>query len=333
MSDAIGLVGIAMSIVGIPLAYFLARRGRQRPDLRYALDFTVLLSPDDGLAAQGLFLSFSGHPIRTVSRSYIAFWNHRGDTVRGSDIVPADPLCISIPEGEKILQARVLFRSRAQISFDLRINDDHSAVLIEFDFLDAGDGAVVELVHEGIEEPLIVGTTRGATISYQSQASLEPDFLQSIAKGKPRRLWARIRKNYQNGFLLAASMFILFAGFLLSNPFRPNPRLVNVKDYDLSKLEGQAKFANEVQRIGEAILPAVLRFVILGLSLCTLVILCLVAMRFRLKFPTSILREQVVAADQTSTTSPPTTDPAIPSAAGPAPGEQTAARAATSTEA
>lgn len=39
-SDILAIVGIGLSVVGIPLAVVLARRGRKRPYLRYLMILT-----------------------------------------------------------------------------------------------------------------------------------------------------------------------------------------------------------------------------------------------------------------------------------------------------
>lgn len=191
MSDAIGVAGLVVSVIGIPLAYFLAKRGRQRPDLRYMTDFVVLLKPHDQLIKQGLSMSFSGHPITRISRTRVALWNQSGDPVRGTDVVPSDPLRLSVKEGERILRVTTLFTSRPQILAEIKMPEkDEPTALVSFDFLDAGDGAVFEVVHEGENPPELSGTIRGAVADFRGKASLDPDLISKLTVGGK---WAKFK--------------------------------------------------------------------------------------------------------------------------------------------
>jgi hypothetical protein len=140
-SDILAIVATLTSIVGIPVTFVVARRARQRPGLRYSTDFDMLLTPTDTLFGQGLYMTLGDQRIYRISRTTLAFWNNRGDTINGTDILTGDPLRLQFKDDDRLLQTRIVSMSRKQIKLAAEINsEDRSSVLINFDFLDASDG-------------------------------------------------------------------------------------------------------------------------------------------------------------------------------------------------
>src|SRR5215471_15876312 len=164
-SDVIAIIGLVGSFVGIPVTFIVARRARLRPELRYAIDFTVLLEPSDSLFDQGLRMSLRDQEINRISRTRVAIWNNHGDPIKKSDIVSSDPLRIALKSGDRLLQSRVISASRKQIALTGTIDKTSGLALrIDFDFLAADDGGVIEIVHQGLKPPEILGTLRSSPI-------------------------------------------------------------------------------------------------------------------------------------------------------------------------
>ncbi|MEU6429768.1 hypothetical protein ABZ860_28080 [Microbispora sp. NPDC046973] len=254
-SDILAILGLVVSLIGIPLTFILARRGRQKPDVAYAVDFTVLIRPFGDLLDRGLKLTFDDRDIRRVSRTRFAVWNRRGDTVRGSDIVESDPFRIELTEGDEILQARIVSRSRKQIGAELGLDysREKEAVSIGFDFLDPGDGVIIEIVHQGTQAPKVAGTIRGATVAKVQDIDLTPKALELAGIRSPMRRFikkARNRRFAVRAFAMIAP--IGSAGYIIVDYIRRlgAGHLVDPKQYNLNSLEGQAAFAIEVRDTG-----------------------------------------------------------------------------------
>src|SRR4051812_35164037 len=118
VSDIIAIVGLVVALAGIPIAFILARRTRLRPQLRYCIDFDVILNAEDNLFDRDLHMTLGTRQINSISRTRIAFWNHRGDPIRKLDILASDPLRVQLKDGDEGLQARTLSVSRTQIGLD-----------------------------------------------------------------------------------------------------------------------------------------------------------------------------------------------------------------------
>jgi hypothetical protein len=257
---ALGIAGIVLSAVGIPITYVYARRARQRPRLAFALDFDVLLNPTDGLVSEGLSLSFRDRAINRVSRTYVALWNDRGDTVRGNDIVDTDPLRVQLAPGDTPLETRILLQSREQSKMVLALDDE--AVRIAFDFLDEGDGALIEVLHEGAAKPELTGTVRGATLSARGTGvDLSPAELLWM---RDERWWSRLRNRLKRPgisakrrprallpLIAAGLMQVVLLGYIAWDTTHDRrPALIPAQQYDLDTVKGQKHFADDVRERG-----------------------------------------------------------------------------------
>jgi hypothetical protein len=245
-SDTISVIALVVGLIALPFTYIIGRRNRTLPDIRYAIDFDIILSPDDRLLDQNLEMTIGGHQITSISRTRLAFWNQRGDTVRGTDIVKDDPIRLEFAKGDTPLQARTLSSSREQIKLTASINSASPAsVYVTFDFLDSRDGAILEIVHQGTEQPTLTGTLMGAKIRRHKRSNLDPSTLAAFVK---RSRFRRIPKGATGlvgatlGAVISSISFVWLAFFYHA----PVGSLVNTSDFNLNSLLGQADFANAV---------------------------------------------------------------------------------------
>lgn len=286
--DWLGISGLILGVVGIPLAFIVGRRNRQRPDLRVVSDFNQIAAPGD---FAGVKLAWKGQPLEQVSRTSLAFWNHRGDHVEGSSILDSDPLRIEVEPDDSILHVRLVTHSRDQNA--LQYHDGR----VTFDFLDAGDGGVLEVLHWGDAPAWLEGTIRGSKIRWIRFADLGP-------RGRAKARTPRFRRVFSLGdnralrlisiaaFLLGVAVLVL--GLIYVNVSIREPDLVPPDDYKLTTLEGQSEFAREIQR--EGIYnpnPTVLGVMFGAYGLLFVMAIGTVVIRSRSIVPRSIVRNDI----------------------------------------
>ncbi|MFF0248231.1 hypothetical protein ACWEU6_11680 [Streptosporangium sandarakinum] len=170
--------------------------------------------------------------------------------MRGSDIVELDPLRIDLNDSEKILQARILTYSRKQISVDLKSDpSSDSTISIVFDFMDAGDGAILEVFHGGTTRPKLAGTIRGAKIKSFGEVSLSAKSIDLIRTKSAIRRYAKRRGRFS---LIVLSFFLLPTSMIVALALRNSntEQLVDPRKYNLNTLAGQAEFAKKVKDLG-----------------------------------------------------------------------------------
>jgi len=250
-SDVIAIAGLIVAIVGIPITFIVARRTRLRPQIRYATDFDILLRPGDNLFDRGLYMTLGDHKIVSISRTRLAFWNHRGDTVHNSDILNSDPLRLQLRQGDEVLQARVITMSRKPINLQSGITSDTTAVSITFEFLDTWDGGVIEVIHKGPEKPSLVGTLQGCDMYDAGSANLTALALKAVAeKSRLGRFRKYVMERTPKKILILSVLPIFIVvitaiiTFVIANS-KPN-RLVNAAKYKLNTMKGQIGFAHAV---------------------------------------------------------------------------------------
>lgn len=309
---ALAIVSVVLAVVGLPATYFIGRRSRQTPDLCSLTDFDVLMAPEDGITGGELDLKFGKHTVTRISRTYVAIWNHRGDLVRGADIVEADPLRISVAEGDAILQVRLLAQSRSQCQLRAGFTDvDSRSINIDFDFLDAGDGGVFEVLHQGEVKASPTGTIRGAKLRNRGTADLDPTTLQARAAKsfKASFLHAVSGKRGKGGKLRAASLVLVLlmpigmAGFMLhtavriNNDLKREPQLVPVDQFDISTLQGQQEFIELAVEAGFRRDPAGQGQLVISLVVMVILYIAIDAFMVwylvRHRLPASILTEMI----------------------------------------
>jgi hypothetical protein len=248
--NIIAIISLTIGLIGIP-SYLIGRRSRQTPDPRRAIDFDIILNPDDRLFDQDLKMTIGDHQIKCISRTRLAFWNQR-DTVRGTDIVKSNPPRLEFAEGDAPLQVRVLSSSREEIKLAASIDPANpSSVEITFDFLDARDGAIFEIVHQGTKPPEWKGTIIGTKVRSLGSSKLKPDELAALAR-RPRL--RRMPKGtigltgYVLGAVLSAIAFVWLAFIYKA----PAGYLINPSHFNLNSMRGQANFANAVFSSGNS---------------------------------------------------------------------------------
>jgi hypothetical protein len=152
----IGIVGGA--IVGLIITHVYYRIQKRRRELCWSLDSTNLIKGYSSLFEK-LEIQYGGEKIENLTVSKIAFWNSGNETIDRQAV--AIPLYIYAPrEGTKILDAKVIKTATIGNRFTAKIVDveNEPMVFFDFDYLDGGQGAVIQVIHTGVSvAPLMLG--------------------------------------------------------------------------------------------------------------------------------------------------------------------------------
>lgn len=158
-----GWVGSLIGLVGIMTAgiTYLLTRNRARLAYRY-VGGRLIGSSSDGIPAD-IIVHYRGKKIERLTRSLVVFWNAGERTILADDIVAHDPLRLIFYENSFVLSATILKQSRPVTQCNAEIDIEHpNQVKFKFSFLDANDGAVIEVLHTSDKhQPEIQGTIRG----------------------------------------------------------------------------------------------------------------------------------------------------------------------------
>ena len=104
---------------------------------------------------------YRGTPVPKLTSSTIWIWNAGKKTVRGSDVVAHDPFQFRF-DGE-VLNVKIKKVSREAVQITAAASGEAGrTVCCSFEFLDPGDGGVLEVLHTGSDKaPECTGTIIG----------------------------------------------------------------------------------------------------------------------------------------------------------------------------
>jgi len=160
VGSLIGIVGLLIGIISIVIAYRVSRIG-PRPVFQYRS--INLIEKEKQALPSDVEIFFRGKKVSRLTKTYIIFWNSGKSTLYGKDIVDDDPLRFSFGKDAEVLRARIPKITKKMNKFEARINPmSPNEVIINFDYLDPNDGAVIEILHTSIQRtPECKGTIRG----------------------------------------------------------------------------------------------------------------------------------------------------------------------------
>ncbi len=121
-------------------------------------------------------VTYRGVPVVRLTKTTVVVWNAGTTTIRGSDIVAADPLRVAFREGGQVLDAEVTQVRRRVNSIAVQIPPGApNTILVTFDFLDPKDGARIEILHTSEDRTAtILGTVRGIPDGCADWGTLPP---------------------------------------------------------------------------------------------------------------------------------------------------------------
>ncbi len=157
------LLGFLLTAFSIILAIIFFIKSRRIKDPQYAIRNTNLIR-DFTSRLEALEMTYAGERISNLTVTKLAFWNNGKDTINMSDIASADPLRVRAKSGFKILDSSLLYAKNDANQFSIRRSEDGSCVLIQFDYLDQGEGGIIQFLHTGRSSGDIEvhGTIKGA---------------------------------------------------------------------------------------------------------------------------------------------------------------------------
>ena len=171
------IVGIVGTVVGL-VSLLLYRRSQISGVIAYQSEDWSMIGASTSIFPPGAEVRYRGTAVPRITSSIVWVWNAGKKTVRGSDIVERDPLQLRF--GGEILNVRTRTVSREVVNFAVDTPTDSSeetrrTIYLSFEFLDPGDGAVLEVLHTGSDEtPKFTGTIVGLPKGPQHWGSSTP---------------------------------------------------------------------------------------------------------------------------------------------------------------
>jgi hypothetical protein len=156
------LIGIAGILIGAAVSYYFYRKGRERVDPCYLLQHSPILG-ESRSAMRDVTVMYKGREITNLNRCLLILWNRGSRPLLRGSVVNKDPIRVVLPDGAKALDVGLVEISRPVTGLNASIDGMERSILIDLDFLDKGDGGVIEILYQGSETltPLVAGSIIG----------------------------------------------------------------------------------------------------------------------------------------------------------------------------
>jgi hypothetical protein len=157
-----GWVGSIISLIGLVAALIIYRASKVGARPAFQVRGIKLIGSNAELPEEVTIL-FQGRKVPLLAKTEIVFWNSGQALCKGSDVVVEDQIRCDFGNDATVLRVRILKSTRPANKF-LALPNPGAAneVLLQFDYLDPGDGATVEVLHTGEKRhPDLRGTIRG----------------------------------------------------------------------------------------------------------------------------------------------------------------------------
>ena len=155
----IAIIGVVVGVAGLGFAAFMYFHPRKRHRFVYQtmsvryFDQARLTLPKEAA------MTFESGLVERLSMTTIVMWNAGSEVLRGDDIVKADPIRVSISDG-RVLSNRVVKTTTQATDVCSIDRSTESELGIRYRYLNPGDGAVIEIVHDGSSSS-VTGTAMG----------------------------------------------------------------------------------------------------------------------------------------------------------------------------
>ena len=152
------VVAVGIGVVGVAVSLVLYWRSQIPAVIAVQSLDASLIGGDDPALPPEVEVFYQKRPVQTLTSSTVWIWNSGRKPVRRQDIVAKNPLRL-VFSGD-VLECKPTRESRPDIEF--RTVKKATDVLCDFEFLEPGDGGVVEVLHTGsADAPVVKGTIIG----------------------------------------------------------------------------------------------------------------------------------------------------------------------------
>lgn len=137
----------AFTILSVAFSVYTWLAGKKRKKISYFIKSSTLIK-NGSSQIKNLTILYNNREIDDLSVSQFYIWNSGNDVIRSADIDGLKQLCISNTDSATILEASILFSNDDSNKIKIS-NEDNGNIHICFDFLEAGDGTHIQVIHSG----------------------------------------------------------------------------------------------------------------------------------------------------------------------------------------
>lgn len=120
-----------------------------------------------------LKILYEDNPVEILSLSRVAIFNDGNQAIRGSDIARRDPLRIITSRDFRVFDPEFFYIKNEANDFSLEESEEGNVININFDYMNGGDGCIVQFLHDGATSDDI--SVVGSFVDVQKFVRMEED--------------------------------------------------------------------------------------------------------------------------------------------------------------
>lgn len=218
-------VGVVITLItfimAIVLTLFLYFKGKQRKGLSYYISNDLLIDRANTQKPDEIEIYFSGIKVDKLYKTLIYIWNSGNQTIKNEELNTKDHFRIEIENSKEILSIKSIKVTREVIDFNVNNDEYNNIYNINFDYIDQGDGAVIEVLHNGsIDDLKLKGTVMGISKIKNIDSNKDNVFVKIFNESfiLNSNLFINAPKLFGIIVLIFGLCMAFFSGYLYLNP-------------------------------------------------------------------------------------------------------------------
>lgn len=139
------ILSIVTFILGVVSSYLISRNFELKTQIRMNINSFGIINNNIGLG--NIILECNGIKIDTLTKTSIMFWNSGRKCITKDEILGEQYLKINFPSNVKIFECTNVKNNEKENN--ITVINNGNFVAIEFDYLKPGDGAIIDILHNG----------------------------------------------------------------------------------------------------------------------------------------------------------------------------------------
>lgn len=180
MDKIITYLGFIIGLIGLILAILFYIKSKKKKKIHFIKKTFKLLTKPNDLPKLDIFYDEKKVEKMIITRFLII--NVGNEIINGSEISNHDPLTILLPIESQVFDVKILFANKKANMFTTVQNKN--SIDLTFDFLDVGDGVVLQIIHdvENGDNINLLGTIKGARIVEKrvNKSSIKKNIFQVV---------------------------------------------------------------------------------------------------------------------------------------------------------
>ncbi len=223
---------LLIAIFGFILTVVFYRKGKKTKKPTYMI-ITNNLVRDSIKDIDSVQITYKGENIPNLSVSKVTFWNAGKDTIQKFDMLKKFPLKVTIKEGHRILDSKIIYQKNIASSAKAYLNPKKNEVIISFDYLDFEDGFVLQVFHtaDSSDEICVSGTIKTVRkLEKRNNTDVMTRFMRKFIRN--RKIFDAIKLVYDWNIValgvLLIGMTLLPDSILMPTPSNQSPISIRI---------------------------------------------------------------------------------------------------------